>query len=192
MMWAAQQQHQQQQQQPTSMMWPAQQQHHHHQQQQQQQPPIKLEENMWSLGSRNILVTVSEYAGVVKVHVRHYDQDAASQKLVPTKKGVALTQDEWEDLKQHIIRVEDCIRYKEENTWILTGDRNILVKVWQYIGKTWVHIRQYFNCDAYTLTPTKRGVALTLMEWATLKELITQVDQAFEGKKKPSTPQLLW
>ena len=161
-------------QQPTSVLWP----------EQNQQQPIKLEENMWSLGPRNILVTVSEFAGVMKVHFRHYNQDPTSQKLVPTKKGVALTRDEWEDLKQHITRVEEHIRYKEENTWILSGDRNILVKVCQYVGQTWVHIRQYFNSDAYTLTPTKRGVALTLKEWATLKGFITKVDEAFEGKSQ--------
>ncbi len=83
-------------------------------QQTQQQQPMELESNcMWSLGTRNIMVTVSEFAGIPRVHIRQYfNPDSASpqQHLVPTRKGIALTRSEWETLKQHMVQVDRALQ----------------------------------------------------------------------------------
>ena len=53
---------------------------------------------MWSLGSRDINVTVSIFEGQIKVHVRKYRKNDMGV-LCPTTKGVALDIQEWEQLK---------------------------------------------------------------------------------------------
>jgi len=58
------------------------------------------------LGSRNIALTVSDFKGSIKVHIRKYF--IYEDKLLPTKTGIALTPSEWDVLKKEIISV-DCL-----------------------------------------------------------------------------------
>ena len=112
----------------------------------------------------------------------------SSGKLVPTKKGVALLLPEWEELKQHVTRVDQCIRDNGENEWML-GSRNIRITVNDFAGEKRVHVRQYFTPDPihapHTLVPTKRGAALKLAEWDALKQHMTAVDNAIKELQQP-------
>ena len=55
----------------------------------------------WNVGARCIKASVKTYQGEVRVHLRHYAEDR-----VPTKKGVALTAEEWKDVKLLIPNID--------------------------------------------------------------------------------------
>ena len=72
---------------------------------------------MWTLGDRNIMVTVNEFAGKTRVHIRQYfnpDPINTPLNLVPTKKGIALTLTEWEALKEHVMEVDRALKGGEQ------------------------------------------------------------------------------
>ena len=58
-------------------------------------------EQTWNVGARCIKASVKTYQGEVRVHLRHYAEDR-----VPTKKGVALTAEEWQDVKLLIPNID--------------------------------------------------------------------------------------
>jgi len=55
--------------------------------------------HLFKLGFRGYHATVIEYIGELKVHIRKYI-DEEGRKNIPTKFGVALTVQEFEDLKK--------------------------------------------------------------------------------------------
>ena len=147
-----------------------------------------MDSNTWTLGPRHILVAVKEFAGEMRVHIRHHfnpDPVNTPQNLMPTKKGVALMLSEWEDLKTYVSRVDQHIKNDSDNSWKL-GERNIMVTVNKFSGERRVHIRQYFHPDSSNdLMPTKKGVALNLAEWEMLKQHVIAVDDAITEMQQP-------
>lgn len=63
-------------------------------------------------------VSVSEWQGTTRIHIRTYfssNGDApGSGELIPTKKGIALTIDEWNALKNYIDIVDAEIAHCED------------------------------------------------------------------------------
>ena len=53
---------------------------------------------MLKLGKRNIFVNVNQFQNETKVHIRKYIENAETGEMVPTKKGIALSEEEWEFL----------------------------------------------------------------------------------------------
>jgi hypothetical protein len=49
------------------------------------------------VGSGNTYMSVSPWEGRSKIHIRHYESKGEGEKLFPTKKGIALTESEFED-----------------------------------------------------------------------------------------------
>ena len=127
------------------------------------------EDKKWTVGHY-----ITMRVGKVSFEV-YDDEDPDSHKL-------ALSRVEWEDLKQHFKRVEECIFHREENSWILEGNRNILVEVRRHQGENWINLRQYFVRDQYTLFPTKRGVVFSLEDWVIFRQKVGEVDEAFKAK----------
>ena len=74
---------------------------------------------MIQLGANDKYITVSEWQGVTRIHIRNYfnsNGDAGGGgELIPTKKGVALTIDEWKDLKAHIDHIDAMIAFSEDD-----------------------------------------------------------------------------
>ena len=73
---------------------------------------------MLQLANSNKYISVSEWQGVTRIHIRTYfnsngDADGGG-KLLPTKKGVALTIDKWKDLKAYIEHVDAMIAFSED------------------------------------------------------------------------------
>ncbi len=67
---------------------------------------------MLQLGQSDKFLTVSEWQGVTRVHIRHYMQkDGLREHLIPTKKGVALTIEEWKCLKSYIDYVDHMLHH---------------------------------------------------------------------------------
>ena len=60
---------------------------------------------MFLLGTSDKYLTVSEWNGVTRVHIRSYFHNDSGE-LLPTKKGVALTIDEWKALKSYVDSVD--------------------------------------------------------------------------------------
>ena len=73
---------------------------------------------MIQLGANDKYITVSEWQGVTRIHIRAYFNSnggaSGGGELIPTKKGVALTIDEWKDLKAHIDHIDAMIALSED------------------------------------------------------------------------------
>ena len=73
---------------------------------------------MIQLGASDKYISVSEWQGVTHIHIRTYfnnnDNSAGGGQLIPTKKGVALMNDEWKDLKAHIDHIDAMIAFSED------------------------------------------------------------------------------
>ena len=73
---------------------------------------------MIQLGASDKYISVSEWQGVTRIHIRTYfnnnENAAGGGDLIPTKKGVALTIDEWKDLKAHIDHIDAMIAFSED------------------------------------------------------------------------------
>ena len=74
---------------------------------------------MLQLANSDKYISVSEWQGVTRIHIRTYfnsngDAGGGSGELVPTKKGVALTIEEWKDLKAYIDHVDTMIAFSED------------------------------------------------------------------------------
>ena len=55
-------------------------------------------------------LTVSEWQGVTRVHLRNFMRLQEDGPLIPTKKGIALTIDEWQCFKNHINEVDALLQ----------------------------------------------------------------------------------
>ena len=60
---------------------------------------------MWRLGPRPIFATISTYKGIHKVHLRYFKL-SENGKWLPSKNGVALNYDEWENFKSLINSID--------------------------------------------------------------------------------------
>ena len=72
---------------------------------------------MLQLANSDKYISVSEWQGVTRIHIRTYfnsNGDASGGELKPTKKGVALTIEEWKDLKAYIDHVDAMIAFSED------------------------------------------------------------------------------
>ena len=69
---------------------------------------------MWTLGKRNgenaLKVVVKEYEGQVLIHLRHYFKAAGEDRWYPTKKGVALTLEERDNLTESFVSIDAEVR----------------------------------------------------------------------------------
>ena len=54
----------------------------------------------WALGSRGIHASVSTFKDQMKIHIRYHSEVDAG-KVVPTKKGITLSYEEWVTLGQY-------------------------------------------------------------------------------------------
>ena len=73
---------------------------------------------MIQLGAKDKHVSVSEWQGVTHIHICTYFNSKGDAggggELIPTKKGVALTIDEWKDLKAHMDHIDAMIAFSED------------------------------------------------------------------------------
>ena len=62
-----------------------------------------------ALGKRGFHVSVSEFNSTVKIHIRkHYRTD--SERLIPTRFGVALNEDEFQTLGDNLIHINKKVK----------------------------------------------------------------------------------
>ncbi|XP_033725412.1 uncharacterized protein LOC117315366 [Pecten maximus] len=125
-------------------------------------------------------VVANEFRGRTLIHIRLYDTSEKGT-LYPTKKGVALSPQQWKKLQ--IWYAEDVdqalVKYREGNgvdLKIHLGGNNY---VSLSTGFAQVHIRRWFMPDAKTreLKPTRAGVALSFEQWEKLKDCMTIMNE---------------
>lgn len=73
---------------------------------------------MFKIGDRETKISVTTWKGTVKVHFRKFFQSSFDRRIFyPSKQGIALTLNEWEDLKKVISDVDqviDCTQFMLE------------------------------------------------------------------------------
>ena len=67
-----------------------------------------FQEKKYLIGGKEKYVSVNLFAGGVYVHLRHHWTNQEG-KLIPTKKGIALTPEEFDQLKSYIGKIEEDI-----------------------------------------------------------------------------------
>ena len=86
---------------------------------------------MIQLGANDKYISVSEWQGVTCIHIRTYfnsNGDAGGGgELIPTKKGVALTIDEWKALKAHMDHIDAMIAFSEDDRILGKNQANELL-----------------------------------------------------------------
>ena len=69
---------------------------------------------MFKIGENETKISVTTWNGTVKVHFRKFYQSKFdSKKFYPSKQGIALTVEEWQDLKQLITEVDEVIAFSK-------------------------------------------------------------------------------
>ena len=70
--------------------------------------------NMWTLGKRSgensLNVSVKEYNGKTLVHIRHYFKIKDNDRWYVTRKGVALTLEEWDKFNESFVAIDAEVR----------------------------------------------------------------------------------
>jgi hypothetical protein len=97
---------------------------------------------MHQLANSNKYVTVSEWQGGTRIHIRTYFKMNDDSEPIPTKKGVAMTIDEWRALKSVINHVDTQIAFYE--------DQRMMMK-------------QPDRPDSYQYTPTSEKISKQLL-----------------------------
>ncbi len=131
-----------------------------------------MDEMKFSLGNERYLV-VSKWKGQTVINVREYQSYVGSDKLYPTKKGIALTVENWLDLK---------MAFDDINKELVKVSAKEKVDFSQHIGRNirasvltdWpgVDIRQWWLPEnAEKVVPTKKGIRLIPEEWEKLTKL---------------------
>jgi len=75
--------------------------------------------HLFKLGFRGYHATVIEYIGELKVHIRKYI-DEEGRKNIPTKFGVALTVQEFEDLKKAMKDLSEMVAVMNDTNSMTT------------------------------------------------------------------------
>ena len=62
--------------------------------------------------ARNRRITLSQFRQKWNIHIREYYSDAKDGTMKPTKKGISLNLDEWNEFKETIAEVDEMIERK--------------------------------------------------------------------------------
>ena len=129
-----------------------------------------------ALGGERYLTT-SDFKGKIYVHIRQYfTYPNAGTTPVATKKGIALTPEQWIVIHRKAHLVTEALNKLMESTHrISSGEklklvlgRNTYVTITLFNDKLYVHIRKYSNVPSVGEVPTKTGIALTPEQWMVL------------------------
>ena len=73
---------------------------------------------MLQLAASDKYISVSEWQGVTRIHIRTYFRNNGNAPgggdLIPTKKGIALTIEEWKALKANVDHIDAMIAFSED------------------------------------------------------------------------------
>ena len=80
---------------------------------------------MWTLGQRgnenSIKVMVKEFQRQIKIHIRHYYKAKDEDRWYPTKKGVALSLEEWDKFIEEFTAINSEVpRLRSQNEKVVS------------------------------------------------------------------------
>ena len=68
---------------------------------------------MLQLANSDKYLCVNEWQGATRIHIQNYFKSDSGQ-LIPTKKGIALTIEEWKALKAYVDHTDAMIAFSED------------------------------------------------------------------------------
>ena len=69
---------------------------------------------MLQLANSDKYLCINEWQGATQIHIQNYFKSDSGQ-LIPTKKGIALTIEEWQELKMYISEIDVQIALLENS-----------------------------------------------------------------------------
>ena len=127
---------------------------------------------------------VTEYQGKTLVHVRIYEENPKTDRLIPTKTGCCLKVDEWEVLKQVgqelIEMVDDCDKGDIMRRPLGSTSNWFLLLGADEQGEIAVSIRLMIpsrNQKTNEMYSTK-GLTFNQSEWETFVSMFDEIDEA--------------
>jgi len=123
-----------------------------------------------SIGGNRFLYT-STLNGKEYIHIREYETSKAGT-LFPTKKGMSFDLRRWAVFRESAAAVDDCIIRIRAGDKTVEFQRHLGASNYLRIqrGIDYVDLRKFFKPDAKSEPiPTRRGIALRLVEWDTLR-----------------------
>ena len=141
------------------------------------------------------------YASVFKdklyTHVRCFfkPKDGNDDQLwIPTKKGIALTQTQWDELIFKACYVTETLQRLSSNT-LQDGPKlkaalgeSVYLTVTVFKSKIYVHIRKFDVKRRGLETPTKTGITLSPEEWTELQDKTQQIHMLQMGEAAKLSP----
>ncbi|KAK9909758.1 hypothetical protein WJX75_007053 [Coccomyxa subellipsoidea] len=128
-------------------------------------------------------VTVRSFKGTPLVDIREfYDKDG---QLLPGKKGIALTTEQWATVKASAAAVLKALEAETEDFTVeLTAQRKLRVRL---VGKNLcVDIREFYEKDGED-APGKKGISLQADQWESLVGATADIDAELQAFGAPST-----
>ena len=126
-------------------------------------------------------LSVASFRDKTFVHVRHYFRMDGQPYPIATKRGIALTTEQWTKLRRYAgIQISAKLRELEiakrpvqarGYLRVPLGD-DVYASLSCFKDKLYVHIRVYENTGT-RLIPTKKGIALTPEQWTVLSDAET-------------------
>ena len=137
-------------------------------------------EHTYKLGLRGYHASVTLFRGKIQIHIRKFVE--MGEKKIPTKDGLALTEEEFfgivratDDMKE-MIRELDAVKATMEAKYPL-GDRGFMACVSRFRNNTQVHIRKFIKTEE-KLIATKDGLVLTVEEFDDLVKATNDMEEA--------------
>ena len=153
--------------------------HHHHIQ------SLTTMKTIFQLGTRGYHATASEFDGQIKVHIRKYDEELG--RKFPTKDGIALSLEEWTQLKDIMPKLVQDIKTPTNTSLFSLGPRGYHATVRLYRDEILIHIRKFFDGthEKYLgmKLATKDGLALTVQEFSNLENVVNKVDGLIDARQ---------
>lgn len=116
--------------------------------------------------SNNRRAEVQVYKGKVLCNIReYYDKDGT---MLPGKKGISLTKDQFNTLMDHAHELTDALTAKNVSvSFELPGGKRI-ASINEFKGKLFVDVREYYETGDGERKPGRSGISLSGEQWEKL------------------------
>merc|ERR1711981_805473 len=122
---------------------------------------------------------VQQWKGQTYVNIREFYVDKKSMETKPGKKGISLSVEQYQKLKEIIPEIDSNLPLEPKNpdepSWSFGNMKR--ARVHQFKGKTFVDLREFYVGKSTEETkPGKKGISLNVEEYQMLKQIIPEID----------------
>ncbi|KXZ56426.1 hypothetical protein GPECTOR_1g38 [Gonium pectorale] len=127
-------------------------------------------------------VSISRFGGRLSVDLREYYEKNGA--MLPGKKGIALSPDDWRTLAGALGDVSAALARKDSTySMQLSGKRKVSLS--DFKGTTYVGVREYYDKGNGEMAPGQKGLNMNPQQWAALvagaPSISAALQQAQEG-----------